>query len=160
MRTWRTRIGVAAGLASAALVIGSVPAASGNDADAGVDVLLTKLDGAQEVPGPGDDDGRGVFAAIARGDTLCYVLTAVRIETAAAAHIHAAPAGEAGDVIITLETPNKVGKACITAVPDAEDTPVTMSESELAAILAEPSDYYVNVHNAAFPAGAIRGQLS
>jgi hypothetical protein len=30
----------------------------------------------------------------------------------------------------------------------------------LAAILANPNGFYVNVHNAEFPDGAIRGQLS
>ncbi len=36
----------------------------------------------------------------------------------------------------------------------------TTTTPELAAdIGANPSDYYVNVHNPAFPAGAIRGQL-
>lgn len=34
-----------------------------------------------------------------------------------------------------------------------------LTESELAAIVVTPSDFYVNVHNATFPAGPIRGQL-
>ncbi|PSL02143.1 CHRD domain-containing protein [Haloactinopolyspora alba] len=162
-RTTRmTRMAIAVAGASAALILGGVPASGasgGTGDDAAVDVLVTHLDGEQEVPGPGDDDGHGTFAAVVRGDRLCYVLTAVRIETATAAHIHAAPAGVAGGIAVGLETPDRVGKGCITTVPDAQDTADTLSESELADILANPAGYYVNVHNARFPAGAIRGQL-
>lgn len=166
MRTRTTRMtrrAVAAAGASAALILGSMPASGasggGTNDSSGVDVLVTHLDGGQEVPGPGDDDGHGTFAAVVRDDRLCYVLTAVRIESATAAHIHAAPAGVAGDIAVGLQTPDRVGKGCVTTVPDAQDTVETLSESELADLLANPADYYVNVHNAPFPAGAIRGQL-
>lgn len=123
-------------------------------------ILLAGLNGAQEVPGPGDEDGKGGFVARIKGDRLCYHLFAHKIETAAAAHIHAAPAGVAGDIVVGLATPAKgFSSGCLTTVPDSEDSVETLSESELAAIRAEPGEFYVNVHNATFPMGAIRGQL-
>lgn len=151
MRKWVTRattvsttILAAVGLAAA----GSVPAAAdGHDSPT---VLHTVLTGAQEAPGPGDADGRGVFVGLADGDQLCYVLTARRIDPAAAAHIHLAPAGEPGPVVVPLEAPADGFTQACTTVP----------EDLLDAITADPSAYYVNVHNAAFPGGAIRGQLS
>jgi len=36
---------------------------------------------------------------------------------------------------------------------------VTVDATVAAAILAHPKGYYVNVHTAAFPNGAVRGQL-
>lgn len=156
MRKWLTRSMVPVAVASTALVLGAIPAApSGGN----VTTTFAVLDGAQEVPGPGDDDGRGAFAAVVKGDKLCYVLTAARIAPATAAHIHPGAAGEAGPPVVFLRTPNRVSADCITAVPDDQATGPEMSESELAAIVANPSAFYVNVHNADFGAGAIRGQL-
>jgi hypothetical protein len=34
-----------------------------------------------------------------------------------------------------------------------------LSDPDLANVLANPTGFYVNVHNAQFPGGAIRGQL-
>jgi hypothetical protein len=37
---------------------------------------------------------------------------------------------------------------------------VEVDRAEAKEILKNPADYYVNVHNAEFPLGALRGQLS
>lgn len=119
------------------------------------------LRGANEVPGPGDPNGKGEFVAITTKDTLCYALSARKIATATASHIHAGTSDVAGDIVVTLITATKQGVAgCITAVPDADDTTLTLSDTELKGIRNNSSAYYVNVHNAKYPAGAIRGQLA
>jgi hypothetical protein len=149
-------------LLATALVAGMLGiAAPAGASDDGVDeIIKTVMKGKHEFPGPGDPNGKGEFAAVLSGDTMCYSFYAKKIGSAAASHIHDAVAGASGPVIITLILPTQSGVSeCKTAVPDADDTNVTMSVSELAALKANPSDFYVNVHTSAFPAGAIRGQL-
>ena len=137
-----------------------VSATAATTAQAADDEIKTSLSGAAEVPGPGDVNGTGKFKAVLGADTLCYTIRAKKIGDPVAAHIHVGGEDVAGPVIITLMLPTKKGVSeCLTAVPDEEDTAVTMSVSELAALTANPGDYYVNVHTAEFPAGAIRGQL-
>jgi hypothetical protein len=71
------------------------------------------------------------------------------IQAANAAHIHTGAAGSAGDVAIPLEAPAQgTSKSCSPA--DAQ---------VLRDIQQNPANYYVNVHNAEFPQGAVRGQL-
>ncbi|MGB3633009.1 MAG: CHRD domain-containing protein [Rubrobacteraceae bacterium] len=114
-------------------------------------VNTTELTGAAEVPGPGDADGSGTATVITvPSHTICYVLTATDIAPAQAAHIHEGTADMAGPVVTELAPPTLgVSGGCTTADPTLV--------SELA---AEPSDYYVNVHNEPYPDGAIRGQLA
>ena len=116
-----------------------------------VAALTTALTGAAEVPGPGDPNGSGeaTLTLFPEQGLLCYVLTARGIAPATAAHVHAAPPGEAGPVVIPLAPPTGgVSGGCMPADP-----------ALLRDIAANPEEYYVNVHNAAYPAGAIRGQL-
>ncbi|MEP6978056.1 MAG: CHRD domain-containing protein [Thermoleophilia bacterium] len=82
---------------------------------------------------------------------LCYRLAADNLPAASASHIHRGAAGASGPVVVPLFTPNASGNAsgCIGA-----------SRSVVNAILATPGNYYVNVHNAEFAGGAIRGQLT
>jgi hypothetical protein len=111
---------------------------------------VTILTGEAEAPGPGSESGKGVFAYRIRGGEFCYVLVAVGIDTPTAAHIHEAPAGVAGPIVIPLEAPTRG------AVVDCIDD---IDAGLLADIAENPENYYANVHNAPFPAGALRGQL-
>ena len=110
------------------------------------------LTGATEVPGPGDDDGGGTVQVTLNPDKgeVCYDLTVTKIDEATAAHIHAGAAGKDGPVKVGLDTPKGgSAKGCKTA-----------EAAVIKEIMANPADYYVNIHNAAFPKGAVRGQLA
>ena len=112
---------------------------------------VTTLSGAEEVP-PADPDGTG-FAAITLNvgqGRVCWELSVSNILPAAAAHIHAAPAGVNGGIVVTLSPPTTGSSSgCASADP-----------ALIQAIIDHPELYYVNVHNAEFPGGAVRGQLS
>lgn len=114
--------------------------------------LTATLTGAAEVPGPGDPDGSGAAALrVNHGQgRVCYELAVADIATPTAAHIHKAPAGSAGPVVVPLATPTEGSSAACADI-----------ERELAkALIQSPEEYYVNVHNAELPRGAVRGQLS
>jgi hypothetical protein len=69
--------------------------------------LSTLLTGAAEVPGPGDPDASGTaFITLNQGQgEVCFDLSWAGIDgTVVAAHIHAAPVGVAGAVVVTLFT--------------------------------------------------------
>lgn len=114
--------------------------------------LSATLTGAAEVPGPGDPDGSGTATLTVNPGLgqICYALTVSGIAPATAAHIHVGAVGVAGPVVVPLEPPTQgTSSGC-----------VSVSRELALAILTSPSDYYVNVHNAEYPAGALRGQLS
>lgn len=133
-------IAVVAALAAAFALVASPASAGGRP-------FTTTLTGAAEVPGPGDPDGSGtaeLTVNAGRGE-VCWTITVANVDPIFAAHIHAAPAGVAGPVVVALSPTS----GCTTV------------DRDLAlAIVRDPSQYYVNAHNAAFPAGALRGQLS
>ena len=117
-----------------------------------VTVLRAELTGEEEVPGPWDPDGSGSATIILiRPNTICYVLTAENIAPANAAHIHVGERGVAGGVMVPLNNPPTHGASggCTQADP-----------ALVSNIQENPENYYVNVHNEPYPAGAIRGQLS
>jgi hypothetical protein len=116
---------------------------------------VTQLTGANEVPGPGDADGAGaatVSIGVIDATTaeVCWDLAYSGIDAPAAAHIHRGAAGVAGPVVVDFGTPGATSHTgCV-------DVTIALAEE----IRTTPAGFYVNVHNAAFPAGALRGQLA
>jgi hypothetical protein len=108
------------------------------------------LNGEQEAAAA-DDDGHGFFTYDVDGTTFCWTLEWHGIDTAFAAHVHKAPRHVAGPVVIPLG----VGDASGALVSGCAEIDAALATD----LAANPKAYYVNVHNAAFPAGAIRGQL-
>lgn len=122
--------------------------------------LKSTLTGANEVPGPGDADGTGTASVRLQPGLgrLCYTITVSNITLpATGAHIHQGAAGVAGPVVVPLSNP----VASSTAPTVGTSTGCTnVSRTLVSQILANPAGFYVNVHTADFPAGAVRGQLS
>jgi hypothetical protein len=135
---------VATGAAAAVAV--SAPAAA-----AGGRPLTADLTGAAEVPGPGDPDGSGTASVRVNPGLgeVCFELSVTGIASATAAHIHEAPAGQAGPIVVTLAPPTDgTSSGC-----------VDVGRALAREIVMDPDEHYVNVHNAEFRAGALRGQL-
>ena len=109
------------------------------------------LTGEEEAPGPGDPDGAGMaWLTLNQGQgTIYYKVTYTDIMTPTAAHIHIAPVGVAGKVVVPLSV-----------VDGMIEGSVAVDKELIKAIRQNPSDYYLNVHNPEYPGGAIRGQLS
>ena len=72
------------------------------DTDGADGVLSTTLRGIEEVPGPGDPNGKGAFTATLSKDTMCYSFYARRISAPVAAHIHDGDRDTSGPVVITF----------------------------------------------------------
>ena len=115
--------------------------------------LAAHLTGAAEKPAAADPDGSGhaTLKVNVGQHQICYDLTVEKIAPATMAHIHKAGPDASGPVAVPLNKPDASGKVSGCATAD---------EAVVKDILQNPANYYVNVHNAEFPAGAIRGQLS
>ena len=151
-------------LATAALTVIltalSALAPSGALADEKTATFTIQLSGAAEVcptaPGTcgGPGSGTATITIDRNGRTVCYSITTQNVALPLlAAHIHEAPVGVAGPVVVPLFTSpvnSPTTSGCVTDV----------NKNLLKDIIRNPEEYYVNVHNAPFPNGAVRGQLA
>jgi hypothetical protein len=110
--------------------------------------FVVPLSGANEVGG-GDPDGSGVARVdFSSSGEVCFDIRVSGVDDVILAHIHAAPAGVNGPVVVDFMFPENGLDGCVTADPNV-----------LRAIRRNPAGYYVNVHSVEFPGGAVRGQL-
>ncbi len=134
-----------------AALVSTVLASAGANADLlYFDVGMT---GAQEVNAggqfnQGDPDGFGVAKIVidTSDSTIDWEFLIAGIATPlTGAHIHSASAGTNGGIVVDFS---------------AQLTGSGLADADLANVVANPANFYVNLHNADFPGGAIRGQFS
>jgi len=140
----RTR--VLAGVAG--MVCVALPA-SGLAAGSSVARVSATLRGSAEVPKKGPRTGAGSAKVTLDTKTrkACWTISVRGIGKPLSAHVHKAPAGKAGPVVIPLGA-KFMTKGCVII-------PLTV----MRAVTKNPRAYYVNVHTGAYLEGAIRGQL-
>jgi hypothetical protein len=145
MRAFR----IAAGIAGAALLV----LFSAGPALADQVRVTGSGSGAEEAPDPGED-GATIEADMTidtETGAITYTITlAGNAEDAAAAHIHRAPPGQAGDVVVPLDP---------AAINAGEEASATADPALAAEIAGTPGEFYVNVHSESFPGGFARAQL-
>ena len=144
---------------AAALTTSTTAAGRESDAVTGKNHREAELKGSAEIPGPGDADGTGAAfiseQPTGTAETFCYQVEVQKIAAPTAAHIHKGENAVAGPPVVTFgafgedDKGGYVSSACLAV------------DAALAAdIFENPESYYVNVHNAEFPDGALRGQLA
>ena len=109
------------------------------------------LNDTNEFPGPGDPAGSGEATITVNTATgqVCLNLTTVGLPSITAAHIHPGAAGTANPPVVDFNVTSGTSVAkCVAS-----------TALQAAAIVANPTAFYLNAHTTAFPNGAIRGQL-
>jgi hypothetical protein len=148
----RSRLWVVMGAFAVVLAVASVAAAAN-----GGRPLSTDMTGAEEAPGPGDSDATGqADLRLNQGQNrVCFDLSWANIDgTVFAGHIHIAPPGEPGPIVVPLFEGSFAGTDAVTGCVEDVDRAL------IKAIRQDPAAYYVNVHSTpGFEAGAVRGQL-
>ncbi len=123
-----------------------------NEATAVTGTFTAVLLGANE-PNGGDPTAVG-FATVTVDEsarTVAFTLTETGVASPTAAHIHRGPSGVNGPIVVPFNFPFTNGFA--------SGTVTNVDDSLIREIVANPSNFYANIHNAPFPGGAIRGQL-
>lgn len=136
--------------------VGVAPAKSGNGT---MCVLHARLSAKNETTGSTSTAKGHTLIKVRRDGTITFKtqINNPGRETFVAGHIHQAPVGVPGPIVVPLfvapSPPTSVRhiKQSGTATPNPGTSGANLCQN--------PSAYYVNYHTTAFPGGAIRGQL-
>lgn len=163
-RSWGSVLGAAALVA--VIVAGPVSPA---DAKGGGRPFRLALSGAEEFSATGapinphgNADRGSIELRLNHGqERVCWEVGAITMTAGEplpfVAHIHRAPTGVAGPVVVDL-----FGGAAAAPAPTSYPTGQTCVHADRArikAIMHDPSAYYVNLHNTPHPGGVMRAQL-
>ena len=112
-----------------------------------------QLSGSNVVNSIGDADGTGVLEVTVRADEgkFCYGLSLTNISTASSVTLNYGLKGTNGPQVAILQTPSQAKGSSVDCV--------ALDADRIGDIMRNPASYYVNVQNAEFPNGAVRGQL-
>jgi CHRD domain-containing protein len=136
---------MATAVAAAALAAAFAAGAANN---AATTKLEANLRGSNE-HAPASNRGKTELRLTPSTGKVCWETKITKIDGKAnASHIHKGGKGVSGNVVVPLGARYK-RQGCTTA-----------PKSLVKAIVKNPGAYYVNVHNAKHPAGAMRGQLT
>jgi hypothetical protein len=149
-------------LAGTAVLLAAMGVSGAVIARGGEERLRAELRGTNEVPAT-DLDARGQARVTldVRDGEVCFSVRFDRVGTPNRGHIHVGAAGVNGGIVVPLfELADLSADARHDALERGHlDGCVEADPAVLEAIAANPEGYYVNLHNARFPAGAARGQL-
>jgi hypothetical protein len=116
------------------------------------------------VPNQGDPDGtaigtltldNGTGSGTTGSATFSITLTNIDLTTLSGHHIHTGAATTTGSVLIDFGDPDNIRSGSVLS-----GTISNLSAANLSTIFANPTNFYYNIHNGAFPGGAVRDQLS
>lgn len=150
----------------ALLAVGAAPALSQGPHEN----FRTHLSGDEEVPAVETQaQGQAIFKLSADGESLDYKLIVANIDDVQMAHIHLAPAGQNGGIVVWLypdgpppqliegRTQGVLAEGTITA----DDLTGSLEGASMDDLLDEirAGNTYVNVHTSEFGGGEVRGQI-
>ena len=144
------KLSVIAAVFGAAMLVSACSSTGMKSADAApMMAQAAALSGAQEVP-PNPSVATGKSTIVIAADKSVSGKVSFSGMNATAAHIHEAPVGKNGGVIVPLAK----GSDDSFSVPDG----AKLTDAQYASYTA--GNLYVNVHSATYPGGEIRVQLS